>query len=120
MTRRRRIALIVGIAAAVLLVPVAVVAIPILTHTDRGVSVQDPVEEWPLVVTAEGDDGRTRELTVASDDPDVAIDTSALVEGDRLVVSGSGYDASQGIYVAICVIPSSPEEIGRASCRERV
>ena len=110
MTRRRRIALIVGIAAAVLLVPVAVVAIPILTHTDRGVSVQDPVEEWPLAVTAEGDDGRTRELTVASDDSDVAIDTSALAEGDRLVVSGSGYDASQGIYVAICVIPSSPEE----------
>jgi len=110
MTRRRRLALIVGIAVAVLLVPVAIVAIPILTHVDQGVSVQEPTDEWPLSVSALGDDGRTRELMVVSATPGGTVDTSALAEGDRLVVSGTGYDASQGIYVAICVIPSSPSE----------
>jgi hypothetical protein len=109
-TRRRRIALIVGIAAVALLVPVAIVAVPILTHTDQGVSVQEPTQEWPLSVTALGDDGRTRELMVVSSEPGATVDTAALVEGDRIVVSGTGYDASQGIYVAICVIPPSPSE----------
>jgi hypothetical protein len=31
--------------------------------------------------------------------------TSALSAGERLVVTGSGYDGSTGIYVAICRIP---------------
>ena len=108
MTRRRRIALIVGIALVAVLVPVGIVVVPIITHTDRGVSVQEPGEQWPLEVTALGDDGRTRQLMVVSSSPGGAVDTSALAEGDRIVVSGTGYDASQGIYVAICVIPSSP------------
>ena len=110
MTRRRRIALIVGIAVALLLVPVAIVAVPILLHTDQGVSVQEPVQDWPLAVSALGDDGRTRELMVVAAAPGEAVDTSALAEGDRIVVSGTGYDTAQGIYVAICVIPSSPAE----------
>ena len=110
MTRRRRIALIVGIAVVVLLVPVAIVVLPIITHIDRGVSVQEPTEEWPLSVTAMGDDGRERELMVVAATPGGTVDTSALAEGDRIVVSGTGYDASQGIYVAICVIPASPSE----------
>ena len=110
MTRRRRTALIVGIALVAVLVPVAIVAIPILTHTDRGVSVQKTAEQWPLSVTAKGDDGRTRELMVVAAEPGATVDTSALAEGQRIVVSGTGYDAAQGIYVAICVIPASPSD----------
>jgi len=95
--------------AILVLVPVGILAIPILTHTDHGLSVQEPTEQWPLEVTAEGDDGRTRELMVVSSTPGGVVDTSALTEGDRLVVSGTGYDPAQGIYVAICVIPASPD-----------
>jgi hypothetical protein len=95
--------------AVVILVPVAIVALPILTHTDAGVSTQEPsADEWPTTVVAEGEDGRTRELMVVSATPGGTVDTSALAEGDQLVVSGAGYDTSQGIYVAVCVIPSAP------------
>lgn len=92
---------------AVLLAAVAVVAIPILTHDDQGLSHQDPQQQdWPLTATATGDDGRERSILVtdAGGEPD----TSALEPGDRLVVHGSGYDAEQGIYVAICAIPGDP------------
>ena len=89
---------------AVLLVLVAIVAVPILTHKDQGQSTQvAPTVEWPLSVTAEGDDGRTRSFTVSD------TDTSSLAPGDRLVVSGTGYDSARGIYVAICKIPASPD-----------
>ncbi len=33
------------------------------------------------------------------------VDTAALEVGQRVVVTGTGYDRRQGIYVAICVIP---------------
>jgi len=45
---------------------------------------------------------------VVSPQPGGTIDTSALIAGEQVVVSGSGYDADRGIYVAICVIPDSP------------
>jgi len=93
---------------AVLLVAVAVVAIPILTHDDQGLSHQDPQQQdWPLTATATGDDGRERSILV-TDAGGGEPDTSALEPGDRLVVHGSGYDAEQGIYVAICAIPGDP------------
>jgi len=93
----------------VLLVPVAIVVVPILAHEDQGVSHQDDAAvEWPTSVTAEGDDGRTRELMVVAPEPGGEVDTSALVPGEKLVVSGTGYDGSRGIYVAICVIPDDP------------
>lgn len=98
-----------GTIALVVLIPAAVLGIPILLHQDGGSSNQErPVEEWPTTVTATGDDGRARELTVLSPEPGGAVDTSALAVGEHLVVSGSGYDAGQGIYVAICVIPDDP------------
>jgi len=107
--RRRRWPWIVAGAVVVVLVPVAVIAIPILTHQNQGVSHQDGTSiPWPTTVTATGDDGRTRELTVIAPDPGGSIDTQALLPGDRLVVSGTGYDGSRGIYVAICVIPDDP------------
>ena len=93
-------------ALVVILAVVAVIAVPILTHQNQGVSVQEePEEEWPLEVTATGEDGRERSFVVVSPDAGGTIDTSALEPGDRLVVSGTGYDAARGIYVAICRIP---------------
>jgi len=107
--RRRRWPWVVGAVLVVVLVPVGILAVPILTHQNQGVSHQDDTAaEWPTSVTAAGDDGRTRELMVVSPEPGAGVDTSALAEGDRLIVSGSGYDAARGIYVAICVIPDDP------------
>lgn len=95
--------------AVVVLVPAAVLGIPILLHQDGGSANQEtPVDTWPTTVTATGDDGRERQLMVLSPDPGSEVDTSQLRVGDRLVVSGTGYDAGQGIYVAICAIPDDP------------
>ncbi len=93
----------------VILVPVALVVVPILTHTPQGSSNQaDTGEDWPLSVTATGDDGRSRTLTVAAEDG--SLDTSALEPGDRIVVTGGGYDGSRGIYVAICAVTPAGEK----------
>jgi len=103
---------VLGIAGgllAIVVVVAAVIAIPILTHRDQGTSTQeDTGEAWPTEVTASGDDGRERVLSVVAEDGG-AVDTSALVPGEHLVVTGAGFDGAQGIYVAICVIPDSPE-----------
>jgi hypothetical protein len=108
--RRIRWWWIVLAALAVLLVPVALIVVPILAHQNQGLSGQtDAGADWPTSVTAAGDDGRTRSFEVLSPEPGASVDTSALVEGDRLVVSGTGYDPSRGIYVAICRIP---DEVG--------
>jgi hypothetical protein len=93
----------------VLLVVVGIVAVPILTHVDQGDANQEATgEEWPLVATATGDDGREREIRILSVEPGGTVDTSALVPGDRFVVSGTGFDPARGIYVAICAIPDDP------------
>ena len=97
-----------GILIAVL-VPVAIIAVPILSHVPQGSSGQvGATDGWPLSVTAKGDDGRTRVLTVAAESG--ALDPSALSSGQHLVVTGSGYDGSRGIYVAICVIVQNGEK----------
>ncbi|CAN5298930.1 hypothetical protein BH09ACT5_BH09ACT5_16750 [soil metagenome] len=107
--RRRRWPWIVGAILLVVLVPVAIIVVPIVTHQSQGLSYQeDAAEQWPTSVTATGDDGRMRELMVVAPEPGGELDTSALEPGDRLVVSGSGYDGSRGIYVAICVVPDDP------------
>ena len=107
--RRRRWPWIAGAVLVAVLIPVGILAVPILTHQNQGVSHQDDAAvDWPTSVTAAGDDGRTRELMVVSPEPGVSVDTSALAAGERLIVSGSGYDAARGIYVAICVIPDDP------------
>ena len=103
--RRRRWPWIALVAAIVVLVPVAVIVVPILTHQDQGESNQRPTtDEWPRVAVATGDDGRERSIKVTDADGR-DLDTSALVEGQQFIVRGSGYDPEQGIYVAICVIP---------------
>lgn len=97
----------VGIIAVVLAL-VAVLVVPILTHENQGHSqLVESEEAWPLTATAIGDDGRTRTIDVHSVQPGGVVDTSALREGDRIVVSGTGFDSSRGIYVAICKAPES-------------
>tara|TARA_R110000868_G_scaffold199758_2_gene446638 strand:+ start:179106 stop:179693 length:588 start_codon:yes stop_codon:yes gene_type:complete len=95
----------------VILVPAALVAVPILTHSSQGLANQDPAEEeWPTRVTASGDDGRDRALAVSAFESSEAVDTSSLAPGDQLVVTGSGYDPARGIYVAVCRIPDNAGE----------
>ena len=109
-TRRRRWPWVLGAILLALLIPVAVIVIPIVTHQNQGSSGQQaPVEDWPLEVSATGDDGRTREFMVQAAEAGAEVDTSALEAGQRIVVSGTGYDPARGIYVAICVIPDSPD-----------
>ena len=92
-----------------ILIPIGFVVVPILTHQNQGTAGQvRPVDEFPLEVTATGDDGRERQLQVFPIRPGMTVDLAALEPGQRLIVSGTGYDASRGIYVAICVIPSDP------------
>ena len=114
--RRIRWWWIVLAAIVVVLVPVAFVVVPILVHKNQGLSGQaDAGAGWPTSVTATGDDGRTRSFDVLSAEVGASaashqLDTSALAEGDRIVVSGTGYDPSRGIYVAICKIPETAGE----------
>jgi hypothetical protein len=96
------IALVVALVVAF----TAYLLIPILTGGDQGSSGQARVQGFPLSVEATGDDGRTRTLSVRSEDGS-ALDLTSVTAGDRLVVSGSGFDASTGIYVAVCKVPDS-------------
>jgi hypothetical protein len=109
-SRRRLWPWIVAAIVVLLLVPIAMIVVPIVTHESAGQSNQQQAEEkWPLSATATGDDGRTRSLSVAGENGE-PITTEALVRGERIVVSGTGYDGSQGVYVAVCVIPTTPAE----------
>lgn len=100
--------LLLGVLVVVLAF-VAAIVVPILLHQNQGLSQQESSGEmWPTTVTARGDDGRERTLSVAAEDGG-PLDTAAMRPGDRVVVTGRGYDGSQGIYVAVCVIPDSPE-----------
>lgn len=61
---------------------------------------------YPTTMTATGDDGRTRTISVTGPNGEqVALDR--VVEGDRLIVTGDGFDSSRGIYVAICRVPDA-------------
>ncbi len=96
----------VALVVALVLAFTAYLLIPILTGGDQGSSGQARVQGFPLNVEATGDDGRTRTLSVRSEDGS-ALDLTSVTAGDRLVVSGSGFDASTGIYVAVCKVPDS-------------
>ena len=85
------------------------IVLPIVTSSPAGSSGQQlDVEGYPSSVSATGDDGRTRtvEAVFATGEDR---DFSALVAGDQLIVTGSGFDASKGIYVAVCKVP---EKVG--------
>ncbi|MDR9396395.1 hypothetical protein [Pontimonas sp.] len=85
----------------------AYVAWPILFPGPSGLSGQQPVSGFPHSVEATGEDGRTRTLSVAGYDG-ADVDLSAVQPGDRVVVSGAGFDPNQGVYVAVCAIPDDP------------
>ena len=110
--RRRRLwPWIVGAFVALLLVIVAVIVVPILTHQPQGSSGQARVAdgEYPTSVTATGDDDRTRALSAVADGGG-ALDLGAVRAGDRVIVSGEGFDPDQGIYVAVCRVPDEIDE----------
>ncbi|MBX3312135.1 MAG: hypothetical protein KF916_04485 [Microbacteriaceae bacterium] len=94
---------------ALLIGAIAWIAVPILLHKSEGSSNQDKPEGWPTTVSAKGDDGRVRTLMVSTESGS-SPDLSVLKSGDRLVVSGSGYNGNIGIYVSICKIPAPGEK----------
>jgi len=82
------------------------IVVPIVTSSPQGQSGQAlVVEGFPSVVSALGDDGRQRTLQAELDDEARGFDE--LREGDRIVVTGSGYHPDSGIYVALCKVPDS-------------
>lgn len=104
--RRRRWPWVIGVIVALLLAVVAAIALPILLHNPQGSSGQArvPAGEYPTEVSATGDDDRERTLSVATENGN-APDLSSVQVGDRLVVTGAGYDGDRGLYVAVCRIP---------------
>lgn len=104
--RRRRWPWIVAGAVVVLLGVIAAIALPIVLHAPQGSSGQArvPAGEFPTEVTATGDDERTRTLSVATE-AGTPPDLSTVTAGDRLVVTGAGYDGDRGLYVAVCKVP---------------
>lgn len=113
-SRKRRILLLAGWVAGITITVAAIVTawivVPIVTSSPSGSSGQSlDVEGYPTTVTATGDDGRVRTLEAVFANGDDR-DLSALVPGDRIIVSGSGYDPGTGIYVAVCKVPEAPNE----------
>jgi len=111
---RRRLLRGLGWAGAILLgiavVAAAWIVLPLLTSSPAGSSGQPlDVEGFPLSVTATGDDGRERVLSAVLSNRE-SRDLSELVAGDRIVVSGSGYDPTTGIYVAVCKVPDAADQ----------
>ncbi len=106
MTRRRRWPWIVGVVVVALLAVIAVVALPIVLHEPQGSSGQGrvPEGEYPTEITATGDDGRLRTISVTTESGAVP-DLAAVAAGDRLIVTGAGYDGDRGLYVAVCKVP---------------
>lgn len=113
-SRKRRILLLAGWVAGITITVAAIVTawivVPIVTSSPSGSSGQSlDVEGYPSTVSATGDDGRVRTLEAVFANGDDR-DLSALVPGDRIIVSGSGYDPGTGIYVAVCKVPEAPNE----------
>ena len=113
-SRKRRILLLAGWVAGITITVAAIVTawivVPIVTSSPSGSSGQSlDVEGYPSTVTATGDDGRVRTLEAVFANGDDR-DLSALVPGDLIIVSGSGYDPGTGIYVAVCKVPEAPNE----------
>lgn len=106
----RVLAWVGGIAVTVAALITAWIVVPIITSTPAGSSGQElDVAGYPVSVSATGDDGRTRTLEAVLAEGD-SRDFSTLVPGDRLIVSGSGFDPTKGIYVAVCKVPDVVEE----------
>jgi hypothetical protein len=101
------------VVAGILFVSGGVVAwlvAPIMTADPQGLSGQELiVEGYPSSVEATGDDGRHRVLGATLENAaDRGLDR--LIAGDRIVVTGAGYNPDSGIYVAICAVPNALNE----------
>lgn len=105
----RRVLIAALLLAALVLVGAVAMLVPILTHQSAGGSGQELPSGFVAETSAEGADGRTRVLSVETAEGEPA-DLAALRPGDELVVHGTGYDSSIGIYVSICMVPSVPGE----------
>ncbi|MDA3146378.1 hypothetical protein JSO19_03185 [Leucobacter sp. UCMA 4100] len=105
--RKRNLLIILGAAVVILLVAVAMIVVPILTHKSGGSSGQTDPGGFVTEVTATGDDGRTRTLR-ATDLAGKPVDMGHLQPGETLRVEGEGFDASNGIYVSFCKVPTDP------------
>lgn len=106
---RRRRAVLLGVLAVAILALAGAVAVllPILTHQSAGGSGQQVPQSFVAEASAMGADGRNREVVVETESGRPA-DLAEIHPGDVLVVHGSGFDASIGIYVSICAVPSTP------------
>ncbi|MBT4909188.1 MAG: hypothetical protein HON64_03810 [Microbacteriaceae bacterium] len=94
-----------AIIVLIILAFTAWLVVPIVASSSAGSSGQPlGVEGYPSSVSATGDDGRTRTLSVTLENAQ-GRGLDQLVSGDRLVVTGQGYDPDKGIYVAVCAIP---------------
>lgn len=86
---------------------VAWLVVPILTASPQGSSGQElRVSGFPTSVNATGDDGRTRVLNASLQTND-GRGLDRLIAGDRIIVSGKGFNSDSGIYVALCAVPDS-------------
>jgi hypothetical protein len=86
---------------------VAWLVLPIVTAAPQGSSGQElGVSGFPTSVSAIGDDGRTRVLNATLQTTD-GRGLDRLIAGDRIIVSGSGYNPDSGIYVAVCALPAT-------------
>ena len=102
--------LIVLLSVAVVVLGVAIAAmLPMLTHQPAGASGQQIPSSFVSSSRATGDDGRTRTLSVQAADG-APVEMGSISPGERITVTGQGFDAGIGIYVAICEIPASPEQ----------
>ncbi len=109
-SRARRQLLGATIAVAVVVVVFVIYLVwPIVFSGPTGLSGQQEPTGYPASVVATGEDGRERSLRVRGVD-DSEVDLERVTQGDRLVVSGTGFNSQNGIYVAVCKIPDSPDQ----------
>ena len=107
--RRRLVALVGAGFIALALFAAWVFISPFVLPGEKGSSGQSfDVDGFPTTMSATGDDGKTREISVTLEDGSEP-DLENIQEGDRLIVRGSGFDSRRGIYVAICQVPERVE-----------
>lgn len=102
---KRNILVVLLVIASLVVIGVAVVLVPILSHKSAGGSGQELPESFVAEVHATGADGRTRTLEVTAGNGE-SFDPAAVRPGESLAVSGTGFNAEIGIYIAICAIPA--------------
>lgn len=102
--KKRPLLIALTVLLGLLLIAAAVVFVPILTHQSAGGSGQNLAATSGHTVTAVGEDGNTRTLTVTTA-AGAPADMQALHPGEVVTVHGTGYDSGIGIYVSFCQIP---------------